>query len=80
MKKTALIILLTAMSALSSFGQSAYDAWRFSQNEYEGTARSAAMGNAFTALGLSMIWSGISLRIADLQGLTVINLVMPASA
>ena len=51
MKKTALIILLTAMSALSSFGQSAYDAWRFSQNEYEGTARSAAMGNAFTALG-----------------------------
>ena len=51
MKKTALIILLTAMTAFSGFGQSAYDAWRFSQNEYEGTARSAAMGNAFTALG-----------------------------
>ena len=51
MKKTALIILLTAMTALSGFAQSAYDAWRFSQNEYEGTARSAAMGNAFTALG-----------------------------
>ncbi len=51
MKKTALIILLTAMAAFTGFGQSAYDAWRFSQNEYEGTARSAAMGNAFTALG-----------------------------
>ena len=51
MKKTALIILLTAMATFSGFGQSAYDAWRFSQNEYEGTARSAAMGNAFTALG-----------------------------
>ena len=51
MKKTALIILLTAMTALTGFSQSAYDAWRFSQNEYEGTARSAAMGNAFTALG-----------------------------
>ena len=51
MKKTALIILLAVMSAFSGFGQGAYDAWRFSQNEYEGTARSAAMGNAFTALG-----------------------------
>ena len=51
MKKTALIILLTAMTAFTGFSQSAYDAWRFSQNEYEGTARSAAMGNAFTALG-----------------------------
>ena len=51
MKKLALIILLTVMAALTGFGQSAYDAWRFSQNEYEGTARSVAMGNAFTALG-----------------------------
>ena len=51
MKKTALTILLTAMAAFTGFGQGAYDAWRFSQNEYEGTARSTAMGNAFTALG-----------------------------
>ena len=51
MKKLALIILLTAMGALTVFGQGAYEAWQFSQNEYEGTARSVAMGNAFTALG-----------------------------
>ena len=28
-----------------------YDALRFSENNYEGTARTMAMGNAFTALG-----------------------------
>lgn len=51
MKKTALTILLTAIAAVAGYGQSAYDAWRFSENIYEGTARSVAMGNAFTALG-----------------------------
>ena len=51
MRKTAFIIFLTVMTAFTGYSQSAYDAWRFSQNEYEGTARSAAMGNAFTALG-----------------------------
>ena len=51
MKKTALTILLAALSALASNAQSAYDAWLFSENNYEGTARSVAMGNAFTALG-----------------------------
>lgn len=34
-----------------SFGQGIYDALRFSQQYYEGTARSLSMGNAFTALG-----------------------------
>lgn len=51
MKKTALTILLTAFAAMAAHGQGAYDAWRFSENIYEGTARSVAMGNAFTALG-----------------------------
>ena len=51
MKKTALTILLTAAFGVCSFAQSAYDAWLFSENNYEGTARSVAMGNAFTALG-----------------------------
>jgi hypothetical protein len=51
MKKTALTILLTAITALAAHAQSAYDAWLFSENNYEGTARSVAMGNAFTALG-----------------------------
>lgn len=51
MKKTALTILLAALAAVAGYGQGAYDAWRFSENIYEGTARSVAMGNAFTALG-----------------------------
>ena len=50
MKKTALTILLTVIVS-AAHAQVAYDAWRFSQNNYEGTARSVAMGNAFTALG-----------------------------
>ena len=51
MKRTIIIILLTVHAAMTVHGQSAYDAWRFSENVYEGTARSVAMGNAFTALG-----------------------------
>lgn len=51
MKKTALTILLTVAASICSFAQTAYDAWLFSENNYEGTARSVAMGNAFTALG-----------------------------
>ena len=50
MKKTALIIFLT-LSAVIGRAQSAYDAFLFSEDNYEGTARSVAMGNAFTALG-----------------------------
>ena len=50
MKKTALTILLTVAACVCSFAQTAYDAWLFSENNYEGTARSVAMGNAFTAL------------------------------
>ncbi len=37
--------------ALCGYAQTAYDALMFSENEYEGTARTIAMGNAFTALG-----------------------------
>lgn len=51
MKKTALITLLTALATWAANAQTAYDAWLFSENNYEGTARSVAMGNAFTALG-----------------------------
>lgn len=51
MKRTALLtILLTSISTLLS-AQTAYDALMLSENNYEGTARSVAMGNAFTALG-----------------------------
>ncbi len=37
--------------AMCGYAQTAYDALMFSENEYEGTARTVAMGNAFTALG-----------------------------
>lgn len=50
MRKTALIILM-AFAAVYSHAQTAYDALLFSENNYEGTARTLAMGNAFTALG-----------------------------
>lgn len=50
MKKTALTVLL-AVFASSLYAQTAYDALMLSENSYEGTARSVAMGNAFTALG-----------------------------
>ncbi|MBR5836306.1 MAG: hypothetical protein IKY66_09130 [Bacteroidales bacterium] len=50
MRKTAITILLM-MAALCGYAQSAYDGLLFSENNYEGTARSVAMGNAFTALG-----------------------------
>ena len=51
MKRTALTILLAVMTMSATNAQTAYDAWLFSENNYEGTARSVAMGNAFTALG-----------------------------
>lgn len=51
MKKTALTILLTALTVATGYAQGAYDAWLFSENNYEGTARTVAIGNAFTALG-----------------------------
>ena len=49
-KQIGLLILL-CFSTTSVFGQGIYDALRFSKTEREGTARSIAMGNAFTALG-----------------------------
>ena len=51
MRKTAFTILLTLATSVCTLAQTAYDAWLFSENNYEGTARSVAMGNAFTALG-----------------------------
>ena len=50
MKKTAITLLLMTAGAFG-YAQTAYDALTFSENNYEGTARSVAMGNAFTALG-----------------------------
>lgn len=50
MKKIiALFIFLATTAGL--YAQSADDAFSFSQERYEGTARTMSMGNAFTALG-----------------------------
>lgn len=52
MKTNRFIALLGAtLIATTTFGQTIYDALRFSHLNYEGTARSMALGNAFTALG-----------------------------
>ena len=51
MRKAALTILLTVVSAVAAMAQTAYDAFLFSNSNYEGSARTMAMGNAFTALG-----------------------------
>ena len=50
MRKTAITIIFS-LAAAAAQAQTAYDALMFSENHYEGTARSVAMGNAFTALG-----------------------------
>lgn len=51
MRKTAIMFMLALASAVAVSAQTAFDAYNFSENDYEGTARSVAMGNAFTALG-----------------------------
>lgn len=51
MRKAALITILAMVSSFASLAQTAYDAFLFSETNYEGTARTVAMGNAFTALG-----------------------------
>lgn len=49
--KNILTTIFASLIAIAGYAQSANDALMFSENNYEGTARSVAMGNAFTALG-----------------------------
>lgn len=51
MKKTIFAALFAIAAAYSANAQSMYDGLLFSENEYIGSARTMAMGNAFTALG-----------------------------
>ena len=51
MRKLSLIAALLFTGSALAFAQDAQDARRYSFNDYQGTARSMAMGNAFTALG-----------------------------
>lgn len=50
MKRTIFILSLLVSGAVS-YAQTAYDALNLSSTNHEGTARTVAMGNAFTALG-----------------------------
>ena len=43
--------MISGLTAVCGYAQTAYDALLFSENNYEGSARTVAMGNAFTALG-----------------------------
>ena len=49
--KKAIPVLLASVITASAGAQTVSDALRFGENNYYGTARSIAMGNAFTALG-----------------------------
>lgn len=49
MKKSILIMFIFLSTFV--YGQNEVDAFRFSQFYWEGTARSMAMGNAFSAIG-----------------------------
>lgn len=49
--KQAAIIVFTLMISLTAGAQTLQDAINFSEYNYEGTARTIAMGNAFTAIG-----------------------------
>jgi len=51
MKKTLTAIAVSMVAIASASAQDIYDAFNFSQNFYQGTARSLAMGNAMTAVG-----------------------------
>ncbi|MBO5418568.1 MAG: hypothetical protein J6A22_00650 [Bacteroidales bacterium] len=50
MKRTILSVILI-VAAASAHAQDAYSLLELSENQYGGTARTVAMGNAFTALG-----------------------------
>ena len=51
MKRISAILTLALAFGTIAGAQDMYDALRYSENNYYGTARSIAMGNAFTALG-----------------------------
>lgn len=51
LNKYLILSVLGLTAGLGAQAQGIYDALRFSKIQYEGTARSLAMGNAFTALG-----------------------------
>lgn len=60
MKKISLIILTSLAMCLSAQAQSMYDAYTFSELNYIGTAKSAGLSNAVTAIGGDLGTIGIN--------------------
>ena len=60
MKKSIISILAFCAVIIPASGQTMYDALNFSQNNYYGTAKTQAMGNAVTALGGDLGTVGIN--------------------
>jgi len=58
--KTIAISVLLSLSSMVLFGQDFFDALRFSQTQYGGSARSISMGSAFGALGGDFISASIN--------------------
>lgn len=58
--KKLIILSLIALSVNIAFAQDFFDALKFSQTEYGGTARSIAMGSAFGALGGDFVSASIN--------------------
>ncbi len=58
-RNTALVII-SLLVTFHTQAQTIYDGLRMSERNYEGTARSVAMGNAFTALGGDLGSTGIN--------------------
>ncbi len=73
MKKT-FITIVSAFMAVCGYAQTANDALIFSENDYGGTARTVAMGNAFTALGGDLGSIGINPAGSAVAGYSQITL------
>ncbi|NDV67865.1 OmpP1/FadL family transporter [Dysgonomonas sp. 25] len=64
MKRRLIVALSLILSTGAIYAQGEMDAYRFSQNELRGTARSVAMGGAFGALGGDI--SGVAINPAGI--------------
>ena len=51
MRKSIFVISIFLAASAGAGAQTMYDALTFSRNDYYGTAKSIAMGNAMTAVG-----------------------------
>lgn len=76
MKKHIILIAVGCMAGMTTYGQSAIDAYRFSQPDLKGTARFMSMGGAFGALGgdlstLSQNPAGIGVYRSNEVGFTL---------